>query len=124
MAKQFGIPVYYKNKIDFIKKIIDIHLTIYPSEDNFFEKAKEALAYYILYGYNKETVSDIETMLTEKIKKGYVRSINSFLRKNGFLIKDDKNKQKSFLSPQMQQYRDHYVLNGNNTLMIGFIHKK
>lgn len=124
MAKKFGIPVFYNNKLEFIKTIIDIHLTLKPSEENLFEKAKEALAYYILYGYNRDTVEDIETMLSEKIKKGYVRSINSFLRRNGFLIKDEKNKQKSHLSPEMQRYRDEFVIKGGRTFTIGFLENK
>lgn len=124
MAKKFGIPVFCENKLEIIKKIIDIHLTLNPPEDSLFKKAKDALAYYILYGYNKDTVEDVETIFPEKIKKKYVTSINSFLRKNGFLIKDEKNKQKSHLSPEMMKYRNEYGLNDGKTITIGFFEKK
>lgn len=123
MAKKFGIPVYCENKLEVIKKVIDIHLTLNPPEDNLVKKAKEALAYYILYGFNEETVSDVETIFPEKIKKKYVTSINSFLRKGGYLIKDERNKQKSHLSPEMQKYREEYGINNGKTITIGFIHK-
>lgn len=122
MAKEvFGIPVTYKNKLEFIKTLLNVHLAVRPSEENMYEKAKEALAYYIIYGYNKETVTDVETMLSEKIKKGYVRTINSFLRKNGFIVKDKNNKHKSHLSDEMQRYRDHFIINGGKTITIGFL---
>lgn len=124
MGKQFGTVYKYNNKFEQVKKLLDIHLAIKPPEDNMYDRAKEALAYYIVNGYNKETVLDVETSLSEDVKKGYVRTINSHLRKNGFLIHDANNKHKSHLSPEMQAYRDEFVLKDGKTMMIGFLKNK
>lgn len=119
--KQFGIPYFYSNELELIKKLIDVYLVLKPIEENLYERAREALAFYILYGYNPETVEAVETGLGTEIKGSYVRSINSTLRKYKFLIKDSKNKHKSHLSPEMQGIRDHFVKGKGKTFTIGFI---
>lgn len=117
------MPYLYSNKVEYIRKLIEVYLVLKPTEENLFERAKDALAFYIMYGYNSETVEAVESSLGTKLKKGYVRNINSTLRKHGFLIKNERNKHKSFLSPEMQSIRDHFVLGEGKTFTIGFVKK-
>lgn len=123
MAKKFGSLFRYDNKLDMIKVVLNIHFALEPPKERMYERSKEALAYYIVYGYNKETVEDIETMLTEDVKKGYVRTINTHLRTNGYLVKDKNNKHKSYLSEDMLKYRKEFVLDKGSMFTVGFLKK-
>jgi len=123
MAKRFGIICEYKDKIDLVKKILSVHLALFPPKKKLHKLEKEALAYYIIYGYNDDTVEDIETNLTKDINRSYARSINSTLRKKGFLFKDKYNKNKSHLSEEMERYRSHIKKGDYNFLPIVFSKK-
>jgi len=49
MAKQFGIPVKYENNLDLAKKFVDVYLAVNPPKSNMHIRAREALAYYLVW---------------------------------------------------------------------------
>lgn len=118
---KFGSIIRYKSKLDFLVKVIDIYLTINDKAERLLSREKEALAYYMLYGLTEETVKDVETGLSSNIKPGYVRMINSVLKKKGYIIVDDRNYKKKFLSKEMEAIREHFVEKKGNTFTIGFL---
>ena len=119
MAKQFGIPVKFSNKLELIKIFLDLYLAVKKPKEKMYERAKEALAYYIVYDYNAETIEDMESALN--IENSYIRTINTKLRKNGFLIKSDKNKHNSYLSDEMLSIRKHLIDKKTRAVTIGFL---
>jgi len=119
MAKQFGIPVKYENNLDLAKKFVDVYLAVNPPKSNMHIRAREALAYYLVYGY--ESKSDIKTMFSDQIDDGYMRSIKSLLRKNGYLIKDKYNQRKGHLSEEMIGCAKQLFENNQRIFIVGFI---
>lgn len=121
--KIFGKLYKYESSLEFIQKIIDIYITLNDNKNKLLQREKEALAYYIMYGYSQETVKDIETSLSKEVDGNYVRVINNALRKKQYLIKDERNKNKNYLSPDMLKIKEYYVENKGNMFMIQFKNK-
>lgn len=118
---RFGSIVKYKNKLDFLVKVIDVYLLVNQNAERLLNREKEALAYYMMYGITEDSVKDIETSLSKDIKPGYVRTINSTLKKKGYIIIDDKNYKKKYLSPEMESIKNNFVDKKGNTFTIGFV---
>lgn len=108
MSKVFGITVEYENKLELIQKVLDIHFALFPPEKRLHQLEKEALSYYIAYGYDRETSKEIESSLSRKIKGNYARNINSTLQSKGYLVKDTVNLKKRHLSKEMEKYREYF----------------
>lgn len=119
MAKQFGIPVKYKNKLDLATRFVEVYLAANPPKSSMHKRAKEALAYYLVYGY--ESKSDIDDMFSDQINEGYMRTIKTLLRKNGYLIKDDRNKHRDHLSEEMKMCAEQLFKNNQRIFIVGFI---
>lgn len=117
---KFGTFFKYSNKMDLIQKVLDLYVITTPSAEKLIVREKEALAYYIMYGYSRETVEDIKTALSKNIKNGYVRTINNSLRKKGYLIQDTKNMQKNHLSEDMKMIQKEFVENDGKIYVVGF----
>jgi hypothetical protein len=113
----------YSNDLQLIEMILDIYVMVTPKAKKLIIREKQALAYYIIYGYNKETVKDLETGLSKDISNGYVRTINNNLRKKGYLIKDINNTQKNHLSEEMKKIKKEFVEKKGRLFPIGFVKK-
>ena len=120
MAKTFGIPLKYTSKIDLAKKFLDIYLVVKPPKENIVERAKEALAYFLAYGYSKESEKKLQSGLSQKIQNSYVRVIMNKLKVNGYIVRDQKNHQKR-LSDEMLNCQKEIFKNNKRTFTIGFI---
>ena len=118
MAKLFGIPLKYKNKLDLAKKFLDIYFVVKPPKDTMIEKTQKALAYFLVYGYSKDNEKMLKDVLG--VNNGYVRVIINMLKKNGYITKDEKNHQKR-LSDEMLNCSQQLFLNERRTFTIGFI---
>lgn len=117
----FGALYKYDNLNHLIEMVLDLYVLVTPTADKMIIREKQALAYYIIYGYDKETVKDLETSLTKDISNGYVRTINNSLRKKGYLVKDRNNMQKNHLSEEMKQIKKEFVEGKGRMFPIGFI---
>ena len=117
---EFGSIYGYRNQLDLICIILDIYLTVNPKKPKLIIREKEALAYYIINGFSDKTVKEVESFLTAEINNNYVRSINSSLRKKGYLVKDERNYRKSRLAEDMLILRKEFVEGNNRKYMIGF----
>lgn len=120
---RFGSIIKYSNKLDFLVKVIDLYLTVNEKAERLLTREKEALAYYMMYGMTEETIRDVETGLSKDIKPGYVRMINSTLKKKGYIIVDDRNYKKKYLSDEMEALKKHFVDEKGKTFTIGFVKK-
>jgi len=118
---KFGAVITYKSKLDFIEKVLDIYISVNDKAEKLIIREKQALAYYMLYGYSEETVKEIETSLPTNINSNYVRMINSSLKSKGYLIKDEKNYKKKILSPEIEKLKDYFIDKGGKTFTIGFL---
>lgn len=119
-AQIFGKLYSYENSLEFIQKILDIYVVLSNNKEKLLQREKEALAYYIIYGYSLESVKDIETSLSRGVDGNYVRVINNALRKKQYLIKDERIKNKNHLSPDMLQIKNYYVDNKGDMFTIKF----
>lgn len=118
--KIFGKLYNYQSSLEFIQKILDVYVVLNDNKNKLLQREKEALSYYIMYGYSQETVKDIETTLSKEVDGNYVRVINNALRKKQYLIKDERNKNKNYLSPDMLKIKEYYVENKGAMFMIQF----
>lgn len=118
--KIFGKLYNYQSSLEFIQKILDVYVVLNDNKNKLLQREKEALAYYIMYGYSQETVKDIETTLSKEVDGNYVRVINNALRKKQYLIKDERNKNKNYLSPDMLKIKEYYVEDKGAMFMIQF----
>ena len=80
MAEQFGAVKKFSSKLDLAQKFLDIYLVIKPPTENLVSRAKEALAYFLAYGYSKDKEKQLENALSKKIKSGYIRVIVNKLK--------------------------------------------
>lgn len=119
-AQIFGKLYSYENSLEFIQKILDVYVVLSNNKEKLLQREKEALAYYIIYGYSQESVKDIETSLSRGVDGNYVRVINNALRRKQYLIKDERIKNKNHLSPDMLKIKEYYVENKGTTFMIQF----
>jgi len=60
-------------------------------------------------------------MFSDQIDDGYMRSIKSLLRKNGYLIKDKYNQRKGHLSEEMIVCAKQLFENNQRIFIVGFI---
>lgn len=118
---KFGKLYRFKSKMDMMVKLIDIYIVLTPDASKLIQREKEALAFYMLYGYNKDSLKDIESGLSAEINNGYVRTINNNLRKKGYMRMDDRNFKINHLSEEMEKIREAYVAAGEKTFTIGFL---
>lgn len=122
MAKQFGIPLRFDNKIDLAKNFLEIYMVAKPPKNTMVKRAKEALAYFLVYGYSKEGEENLKFSLSQAVKDGYVRVIINMLKSNGYLVIDKENHQKR-LSDELLYCQDQLFKKRNRTFTIGFIEK-
>jgi|GEM_PF-2239267 hypothetical protein len=121
MAKQFGIPLKFDNKIDLAKSFLQIYMIAKPPQHTLVERAKEALAYFLVYGYSKEGEKSLTFSLSQQIKNSYVRVIINMLKNNGYLIIDPKTHKKR-LSDELLNCQEQLFKKRNRIFTIGFIH--
>lgn len=121
---KFGSFYKFKDKMDLIQKVLDLYIITTPDASKLIVREKEALSYYIIYGYSSESVEDIKTALSNNIKSGYVRTINNSLRNKGYLIQDTRNMRNNHLSKEMEQIRKYYVENDGKLFMVGFLREQ
>jgi hypothetical protein len=119
----FGAIYTFDNLNHLIEMVLDMYVLLHPSAKKLIIREKQALAYYIIYGYDKETVKDLETSLSKDISNGYVRTINNSLRKKGYLVKDKNNMQKNHLSEEMKQIKKEFVEKKGRMFPVGFVKK-
>jgi len=118
MAKLFGIPLKYKNKLDLANKFLDVYFIVKKPKDTMVEKTKKALAYFLVYGYTKENEKTLKEVLG--VNSGYVRVIINMLKKNGYIITDNKSHKKR-LSDEMLNCSKQLFEKQTRTFTIGFI---
>lgn len=105
--KIYGIPVSYSSRHDLMKKSIELVSTVrYFSEDveRLRPRLVETLAFYALKGYSNETKQIVCESLGVNILT--VNQMNAELRKLGYLITDEYNKNKMLLHPDIQRLTD------------------
>lgn len=121
MAKQLGIPVRYDNKLELARKFLRILFTINPPNiKHWVEKASEALAYFLAYGYSKENENLLQQCLSDNITKNYARVLVHMLKKNGYIVIDKKTHTKR-LSDEMLRCREQIFIKNERVISIGFI---
>lgn len=121
MSKQFGVPLKYSSKIELARKFLDILFIIRPPDpDHWVEKASEALAYFLVYGYSKEGEEMLRQCLSNNITKNYARVLVHMLKKNGYIVIDNKTHTKR-LSDEMLQCREQLFKNNVRVFSIGFM---
>lgn len=105
----YGYPMKVDNKLDLFTKAVRIFVTcesIKTGTDTIRKRLITVLAYYTLYGYNKEAKAIIKDSLS--INEDNLTQINSELSKSGFLINDTNNLRKKYLHPQLQVIQELY----------------
>lgn len=117
---KFGTVYRYKNNLEKMMKIIEIYILLNPKAEKLINREKEALAFYMLYGYNENSLKDIESGLSSSINNGYVRTLNNNLRKKGYMYQDSRNYKINHLSEDMQKLKENYVDKKDNIFVIGF----
>lgn len=120
MSKKFGAVSKFSSKFDLAKRFLEIYLSIFPPKDKLGIKAKEALAYFLTYGYSKEKEKNLQNSLSEKMKYNYVRVVINELKRNGYIVIDEENHQKR-LSDPMINCREQLFKNNQRTFTIGFL---
>ncbi len=90
--------LYYKS-LEFLEFINGVN------KGRLSEKEKQVLTFYMMYGYNKETLEAITS--TSNINKIYLRTINSNLRTKGYLKKDKYNNHKSDLTESIKELKEY-----------------
>lgn len=121
MSKQFGVPLRYNSKIELARKFLGILFIIKPPDpSNWVERATEALAYFLVYGYSKEGEEKITQNLSNSITKSYARVLVHMLKKNGYIVIDNKTHTKR-LSDEMIQCREQLFKNNVRVFSIGFM---
>lgn len=89
----------YEHKIDLLVETLDIYEIVNRVQDKLQTAEKEALAFYILYGYSNDTIDSLRKASKKEKKVSYIRTINSNLRRKGYLYKDKYNKHVSHVNP-------------------------
>lgn len=120
MSKQFGAPLKYSNKIGLAKSFLEIYMLAVPPKNSMVERAKEALAYFIAYGYDKDKEKNLQYCLSSNVKDGYIRVIINKLKENGYIVKDNKTHQKR-LSDEMLYCKEQLFDKNVRTFTIGFL---
>lgn len=85
------------------------------------QKEKQALIFYMMYGYNEESIQDIKDYT--QVDDIYMNTINSNLRSKGYLVKDDRNFHKSHLSDEVKELKEHLDTDGIKMFSIVFKRK-
>lgn len=112
------LPVEYKNDFDIIEKLLKCYSIMKDIPLRPFEL--KVLKYYIKYGYvnNKELKSMI--MEDEKRTEQDIKTVNSYLRKAGFLELGVSNMRKSKLSSDMELIRKKFILEKTDMYILKF----
>jgi len=108
--------------MDLAEKFLDIYLTIKPPKETMVGRAKEALGYFLAYGYSKDKEKLLSTALSKPINNGYIRVIVNMLKNNGYIVIDSSNHNKR-LSDELLFCRKELFESNKRTFTIGFIQK-
>lgn len=112
--KVFAILVKPKNDLDAVLGMVSIYCaakSLKSGTKNLRRKLVSLLAYYVKYGYGKETKKIVVESL--RITALNVNSMNTELTKKGYLINDKNNFHKKHLSEELQQLRALYMKGGD-----------
>lgn len=119
----YGIPITYKDKLDLLKKVLRIYasvININTNKNYLRPRLVDVLAFYILFGYTKDTKKLILESLKMDIKN--LNQINSELTKKKFLIRDANNFTKKHISKELEGLNDYFILKKtNNIFLVKFI---
>lgn len=89
----------FEHKVDMLVETLDIYEIVNRVKDKLQTAEKEALAFYILYGYSNDTIDSLRKASKKEKKVSYIRTINSNLRRKGYLYKDKYNQHISHVNP-------------------------
>ena len=106
----YGIPLVYRDKLDLLKKVLKVYATLINvnKKGNYLRpRLVDVLAFYILFGYNKETKILIMESLKMDVKN--LNQINSELSKKKFLIRDSNNFTKKHISKELDELKNYFL---------------
>lgn len=112
----------YKNEIDFVDKMLTIYSVVKMDEDNQLRRfEKDALNYYIRFGYSTNTKKLIEKQL--KKSTATITQATFYLSKKGYLIPSKTNLSQKKLNNDLQRLRDGFINGKKKILALGFKRK-
>lgn len=123
MPKQFGIPLKYNSKLELARYFLDIYFIVKPPKHDLVDRAKEALSYFLVYGFSKDSEESLRFALSKNVKSNYIRVILHMLKKNGLVVIDDKVHKKR-LSDEMLYCQKLLFKENVRTFTVGFIEDK
>ncbi len=113
------VEVKAKNKVDFVNKVLAVYNISMGEEAKKIQNyEKNVLVYYIIHGLTDETLDTICEDLD--IKKGYLHTINSGLRKKGYLKSSTTNMKKFFLSKDLENIKKLFVDGKHKLYLVKF----
>lgn len=89
----------FEHKVDMLVETLNIYEIVNRVKEKLQTAEKEALAFYILYGYSNDTIDSLRKASKKEKKVSYIRTINSNLRRKGYLYKDKYNQHISHVNP-------------------------
>ena len=118
MAEPIGLILNtgYKNDLDLIEKLLQCYSIMQEAPLRKFELT--VLKYYIKYGYGDEAKSYIRE--DENKTRQDIRTADTHLRKNGYLLHGDVNLRKSSLSNDMEGLRKSFIIDKKNLYVLNF----
>lgn len=126
MSKIPFLKIVYSNDFELIEKLLKIYDV---SKPEVFDKKtgkplklrdfeREALKYYIRYGYSKETKNIIERDLKKKLNA--IVQIDYLLKEAGYLEDMENNFRMKKLNPYLEKIRQDFILKKNRVYGLHF----
>lgn len=107
-----------KSDRDQIEMVVKMY-AILKNKEELNGRNLEALCFYLEEGYDQEKKEKMARQL--KIKQNNLNQINSNLRAKKYIIRDDKNKTKNFVDPELIAFKEKIVDQEKQNLLIKFI---
>lgn len=119
MAKSTFYKLETKRMSDLedVVRFITIYVSLKGDDDiRLSQRRTQTLAYYILYGYSRETKNAIKKDLN--IKNSNLNNLNSQLRKMGYIVAEEYNTNNNKINKELLDFVNYMVMKKNSYFLV------